>query len=242
MPVGQTVRNDSSRHGDDQQDRDGVGKRALNHLRKLKPAGVDTVVNAAWVAGENGDVKPEIVQALIPRQPDARAGHCDHQAVEKGHAYDDEAQIRHDLHHADRFSDLNQRIDQQAKGEHRLIDHRQLHFLARDQELRVDRLDQNKIEIAGADHLAEVCTVRHEQRFDDRVNQHSRRHEGEVLRPGPVVNRVNVAVNDFEERNLSTEPERSRDQVDEEVATKHHLAHECVSEKRRPDANVVCLS
>ena len=242
MPVGQTVGDDPCRHGDDQQDRNCVRKRALQHLGKFQSVRVYTVVDASWVPGKNCDVKPEIIETLIPRQPDAGRRHRDHQAVEKGNSNYNERQIRHDLHSVNRLSDLDQRVTQQAQCEQRLIDHRQLNFLARDQKLRVDRLDQSKIKITRAYHLAEVCTIRHEQRFNDRVDQHARRHEGEILRASPVINRVDVAVNYFEQRNLSTEPERSRDHVDEKITAKHHLPDESVSKKRRPDSNVVCLS
>lgn len=242
MPVGQAVGDDSGRNGHDKQNRNGISERALQDFRKLQTPGIDTVVNAAWVAGKNGNVKPEIVQTLVPCQPDAGAGHRDHQAVEKGDSDADKANVSGNLCRTDWLADLNQRIGQQAQGEQRLVDHRQFHFFARDEELSVDRLNQDEVEISRPDHLAEVGTVRHEQGFDDRVDQHSRCHEGKILGPSPVVNRVDVSVNNLEKRDLSTKPERSRDDVDEEIASKHHLADESVSEKRRPDANVVCLS
>ena len=242
MPLSEALGNDSRRHCHHQQNWNGEGKGPLQYLAEFQTFRVGAVVNTAWIAGENRDVKPEIVKPLIPGEPDAGARHGDHQAVEKRDPDHDECKIRSDLYDADRLTDLNQRITEQAKSPRRSGQHRQFHLLARDQELRVNRLDQNKVEIARADHLAEVRTVRHEQSFDDRIDQESCRHEGVVLRMSPVADRFDVAVNNFEQRNLGADPESSRDDCDEEIPAKHHLANERVSEERRPDARVVCLS
>ena len=229
MPLGQPLRNDPSGDSNNQQNRYREGEGALQDLAELQPLGVHTVVNAAWVSSKNGNVEPEVVKSLISGQPDTGTRQRDHQAVEKSHSHDNESQVSGDLHGADRLPNLNQRVRQQPERQQRLVDHRQLHLLARNQELRVDRFDQNEVEIARPNHLTEVGTVRHEQDFDDRVDQHSRRHKGKILRPRPVVNCVDVAVNDLEQRNLSTKPERSRDHIDEEIAAKHHLTDERVS-------------
>jgi len=241
VPLGEALGNDPGGDSHHKQDWNRERKRPLQYLAEFQAFGVDTVVDAARIAGENGDVKPEIVEPLIPGEPDAGARHGDHQAVEERDSDHDECEVRSHLHDADRLTDLNQRVAEQAKSPHRSGQHRQLHLLARDQELRVDRLNQNKVEIARADHLAEVRTVRHEQSFDDRIDQKPCRHEGVVLRMSPVADGFDVAVNNLEQRNLGADPESSRDHGDEEIPTKHHLADERVSKKRRPDSRVVCL-
>ena len=241
MPLGEALGDDPGGDSHHEQNWNGEGKRPLQYLAEFQAFGVDAVVDAAWIAGKNRDVKPEIVETLVPGQPDAGARHGDHQAVKKRDSDHDECEVRSHLHDADRLTDLNQRVAEQAKSPHRSGQHRQLHLLARDQKLRVDRLDQNKVEIARANHLAEVRTVRHEQSFDDRIDQESCRHECVVLGMSPVADGFDVAVNNLEQRYLSTDPETSRDHSDEEVSTKHHLADERVSKERRPDARVVCL-
>lgn len=242
MPLSEALGNDPGRDSHHKQNGNGECKCPLQYLAEFQTFGVDTVVNAAWIAGENCDVKPEIVKPLIPGEPDTGARHGDHQAIKKSDTDHDECKIRSHLHHADRLADLNQRITEQAKSPRRSGQHRQLHLLTRDQELRVDRLDQNKVEIARPNHLAEIRTVRHEQSFDDRIDQKPCRHEGVVLRMSPVADGFDVAVNDFEKRNLGANPESSRDDSDQEISAKHHLADERVSKERRPDARVVCLS
>ena len=57
---------------------------------------------------------------------------------------------------------------------------------AGDQELLVDRLEQEEIEVAGADQLGELVAVVQEQRLDQAVDREEAAHEEEVLGLGPV--------------------------------------------------------
>ena len=238
LPVVYRFCDDRSRYGHDQQDRDDKGEGGLQNLAGLKAIRINSIINAARITGEDSDVEPEVVQPLVAAHPDAHARQGNHQTVEERDTNDEKYQIGDDLEKRKGFANLIQGIAQQREGEHDLIHHRQLHLLARDQELRVDRFEQDEIQIASAYQLAEVGAVRHEKRLDDRVNQHAGRHEGKILRFRPAADEVDVAVNDFEKRDLSGKPERPRDQVDQKVAAKRHLADESVAEKRRPDAMV----
>ena len=55
-----------------------------------------------------------------------------------------------------------------------------------DQELLVDRLEEQEVEVAGAHQLGELVAVFQEQRLDQAVEGEEAAHEEEVVGLGPV--------------------------------------------------------
>ena len=64
---------------------------------------------------------------------------------------------------------------------------------AGDQELLVDRLEQQEVEVAGADQLGELVAVLQEERLDQAVQGEEAADEEEVLRLGPARDRASSA-------------------------------------------------
>ena len=201
--VAERVEQHPWRDGHHDQDRQDEGEHKPDHVAGRG----GRLVDAPRVAGEDGDVEPEVIQALVAAEPDRGARQRDHQAVEDRHADSDEQQVHcyaadGHLHLGPRWQ-VRQGVDQQSDREQDLVEHRQVHLLERDQELRVDRFQQCEVQVPGADQLAEVGAVGHEQRLDQSVDQHPGRHEGKVLVLVPAGCDVgDVAEDDLEESDL----------------------------------------
>ena len=120
----------------------------------------------------------------------------------------------------------------QRSRQHQVAQRPQVNLLQRDHELRINRLQQHKVQVPRPDQLAEVRAVRHEERLDQRVDHHPRRQEHVKLVLRPAIDRRNPAENNPEQRQLRRKPERPRQRPNQEIPPETHLPAQRIIQKR----------
>src|SRR5438477_40240 len=83
-------------------------------------------------------------------------------------------------------------VDHDAAAEEHIGDAGPVDAAAADQELLVDRLEQEEVEVAGADELGELIAVLEEERFHDAAHGVVAADEKEVLVFLPVGDRLGL--------------------------------------------------
>src|SRR5262249_7700379 len=100
---------------------------------------------------------------------------------------------------------------------------------AGDEELFVNRANQEKVQVAGADELGEFGAVLQEERFDNAFEGEVDADEEEVLRLRPAGDDLRLREHRPVEDEEDAEPDNLDGQLDEEVAAEGQFAREAVA-------------
>ena len=160
----------------DQQDRKQVAEGETDRIGDQR-----ALVDIAGIAREDGDVEPELVQPLVASQPDTGARKHQHQAVVEQQRQQQEGQVGDDLAQRHGSRPRGDGMPQQSQRQQQLEQRPQVNLFERDQELRVDGLEQREIEPARPDQFTQVRQVGNEERLHQGVENHARRHEAVIL-------------------------------------------------------------
>lgn len=224
------------RHVDD--DEHGNDKGADPPQRPAEHAGEDLL----GVARKVGDIEPEIVQALVPAEPNATRAETDHQRVHDPDAAENVHRVQRELPPRRHRVELGERRHEQHQRKQKRRHARPIDLADRDQKLRIQRLGQRKVESPAAHQFAEFLGVGHEEHLDEAVDEvRCRDKDKKLILPPPAIDADLGRVLEHEpiEPKVHDDPRERRDALDDKVAAKRQLANEAVFRKRAEDGSVV---
>ncbi len=100
---------------------------------------------------------------------------------------------------------------------------------AGDEELLVDRPEQEEVEVAGPDQLGEVVAVLEEQHLDQAVEREEAADEEEILVLRPAGEGLRLAEDRLVEGQHDPEPDHLDGDLDQEIAPERQLAGQGVA-------------
>ncbi|KAJ3057658.1 hypothetical protein HK102_010947, partial [Quaeritorhiza haematococci] len=206
------------RHVRDQQDRDDERE---DVSQRLGPAPREDL---AGVAGEAGEEPPHLHQARVADHPDGDRGQHHHEAVrDRDAAGEGREEGRHPrgvehpalLHQGDDHEDRTH--DEVRRGP-------PVDPSAGDEELLVDRLEQQEVQVSGPHQFRELVAVLQEQGLDQPVQGEEAADEEEVIGLAPVGDVAGLREHGAVEGDQDAHPEQLDRHLDQEVAAEGHLA------------------
>ena len=172
---------------------------------------------------------------------DCGGGEHDHEAVEDRHAADHEEWKEEDRHRMRRLREAGDRPGKEPDADEAIGEGREVDPVHREEELGIERLDEDPVEPAGADHLRQLLGARHEERLDDRVDDHAGGDEGEerLLRPArPQADLGGESEDEEVEGEIHRHPAEARDALEDEVRPERHVADETGPREGEEDREV----
>jgi hypothetical protein len=123
-----------------------------------------------------------------------------------------------------------QRKDHNCYSDQRVNQAVEAELTGRAGKLRIDRLQQNEIEFAGADQLGQIHQIHIEECLeklaDDLMGSDKQNH----LPFCPITYRADLAVNYLDKHQLSDKPERFNDEPQRKIQLEIHLPDQGVAE------------
>ncbi len=114
----------------------------------------------------------------------------------------------------------------------------EVELAGRDHEQRRAGLGEEEVEVAAAHVAPELEEVAPEKGHEQALDELGGADEQEHLVFRPTGDAVGVVVDDAHEQHVRAHPEKLHQRPHEEVAAKHHGAHQRVADAGEPDAGV----
>src|SRR5262249_39914796 len=133
---------------------------------------------------------------------------------------------------------LDERRDHDATAEEEVRHRGPVDVSAADKELLVDRPQQDEVEVAGANELAELGTVIQEESLDQPLQSEVAAKEKEILRLLPAGDTLRLAEDGAVEHQQNAQPQQLDDDLDEKVGAESHFAGESIAAQGEEQSEV----